>query len=245
MEWATGLLLTNTPIARGQTQNNRSLLGKQGLAFNAPHIRESIPVFLNAWALRARVSSRDAYENSQSYWVSLSARTFSNFYARMAGGCWSGVAGLFPCLTCPSPHPLLGGIVHTAPSSHQPKKLLPYLYSLGTLCKPSDYSFVLQMFAMDLLDYVLFLFSPEWLYNFSISTLGDVSCSLKHYSQIHSSSKGRHWLCIHVLLSPLDATYFNLCSPCCRILKTYLWPFYFICFCYKLPQILSGTRRER
>ena len=29
-----------------------------------------------------------------------------------------------------------------------------------------------------------------------------------------------------------------------RVFKTCIWPFYFICFCYELPQILSGRRWE-
>lgn len=116
----------------------------------------------------------DAYKNSQSHWVSLPTRTFiTSMHA------WLGADDLESPDSSPVSPALLfvhfsRGIVHTAPSSQEPNKLLPYLYSLGTLCRPSDYSFVLQMFAVDLLDNVLFIFSPGWLYNFSISTLGDV-----------------------------------------------------------------------
>lgn len=169
MDWTTGLLLTNTPKAREQTPNSQSLCRKHDPAFSAPHIQESIPVFLKLRSLSTRVSILGCLWK---FPVLLSQQ--GPLIPSMRA--WLGAADLESSPF--SPALLLvhfsRGTVHTAPSSQKPNKLLPYLYSLGTLYRPSEYSFVLQMFTVDLLDYVLFIFSPEWLYNFSISTLGDV-----------------------------------------------------------------------
>lgn len=151
----------------------------------------------------------DAYGNSQSYWVSLSTRTFNKFYARMAGGSWSRVAGLFPCLTCPSPRPLLSrhcsymvpiSQINCSPISiplalyAAPQTTALFYRCLLWIC------WIMFHSSFPLSDYTISPF-PHWeMCNWPCFPLPK---ALESNSQLkYHNWKGRHWLCIRVLFPP-------------------------------------------
>lgn len=96
-------------------------------------------------------------------------------------------------------HFFFGGIIQiTSLMSQKPKILLPYLYSLSTLYRPSQFSFIFQMFTTDLtflLDYEFLATRNHFLFISPVKT--DFLCFHKTqcgpltpkyaWSQTHSS----------------------------------------------------------